>query len=228
MRKPGVTAVVPVRSGSQRVPNKNLRPFGQSSLLEEKLKLLKTVRGIDRLVVSSDSEEMLAVAERLGVETHRRSDYHASSNVPNYEFWTNLAEEIVDTEYFMLANCVAPFIRRESYESMIDHLGVDGCDSVASVEAVRDFIWDNRTKTAVNYDGSKAPNSQDLPDLVKLTFGVCLLKTDDLIRKSNILGDSPYFYRLSQLEALDIDTPFDFEVARRLYDAGVREEADLK
>ena len=39
-----ITAVVAVRAGSQRVKNKNIRPFGNTNLLEMKLQLLKEVK----------------------------------------------------------------------------------------------------------------------------------------------------------------------------------------
>ena len=48
-----ITAVVAVRKGSQRVPNKNIKPFGESNLLEMKLKVLLQVNGIDEIVVMS-------------------------------------------------------------------------------------------------------------------------------------------------------------------------------
>ena len=54
-----VTAVVAVRKGSQRIPNKNITPFGNSNLLEMKLEVLKKVNKIDEIIVNSDCEEML-------------------------------------------------------------------------------------------------------------------------------------------------------------------------
>ena len=66
-----VIAYVGVRGGSQRVPNKNARPFAYDrltnealSLLDVKLKTLLRVANVDRVVVSSESDEMLAAARR--------------------------------------------------------------------------------------------------------------------------------------------------------------------
>ena len=56
-----ITAVVAVRKGSQRVPNKNIRPFGDSNLLQMKLDTLKEVDGIDDIIVNSDCDEMLDI-----------------------------------------------------------------------------------------------------------------------------------------------------------------------
>ena len=64
-----ITAVIPVRKGSIRVKNKNIKPFGNSSLLELKIDLLKQVVGIENIIVNSDSQEMLDIAERKNVNT---------------------------------------------------------------------------------------------------------------------------------------------------------------
>ena len=74
-----ITAVVAVRKGSQRVPNKNIRPFGDSNLLQMKLDTLKEVDGIDDIIVNSDCDEMLDIGRMNDVKTHNRDEYFASS-----------------------------------------------------------------------------------------------------------------------------------------------------
>ena len=66
-----ITAVVPVRKGSVRVKNKNLKPFAGKTLLQIKIEQLKQVSLIDNIVVSSDCDDMLALAAELGVSTPR-------------------------------------------------------------------------------------------------------------------------------------------------------------
>ena len=74
-----ITAVVPVRKGSVRVKNKNMKPFAGSSLLKIKIDQLKQIETIERIIVSSDCKDMLSLASDLGVETHIREEYFASS-----------------------------------------------------------------------------------------------------------------------------------------------------
>lgn len=216
-----ITAVIPVRKGSQRVPLKNVKPFGDTNLLTLKIQTLKKVKNLDKIVVSSDDDDMLQIAKDLGVDTHKRENMYASSSCPNYLFWQNLAMDACQTEYFMLANCVAPFINVTSYETMIDEFkkGVNEntYDSLCSVDKAKDFIWNNDTKECVNYNASQAPNSQNLPNWVKLTFGVCIAKTEDVIKYKNIMGLKPNFYILNQLEAMDIDTMYDFDLCETCF-----------
>ena len=73
-----ITAIVPVRKGSVRVKNKNLKPFAGKTLLQIKIEQLKQVSSIDSIVVSSDCDEMLQLAASLGVSTHTDRDWETA------------------------------------------------------------------------------------------------------------------------------------------------------
>ena len=86
MRKK-ITAIIPVRKGSQRVKNKNFKEFAGTNLLKIKLKTLIEVKTIDNIVISTDSEEAIRIAKEFGVEHHIREEYYASSKCNNSEFY---------------------------------------------------------------------------------------------------------------------------------------------
>ena len=83
MKRGKVTAVVAVRKGSQRVPNKNIRPFGDTTLLDLKLQTLLKVSNLDEIIVNSDCDEMLEIGKKYGVKTVKREPYFASSHATN-------------------------------------------------------------------------------------------------------------------------------------------------
>lgn len=56
-----ITAVIPIRSGSQRVRNKNLRPFAGTTLMENKIEMLLKVPELDSIVVNTNSEEAINI-----------------------------------------------------------------------------------------------------------------------------------------------------------------------
>ncbi len=87
MSRQKLTAIVPVRKGSQRIKNKNFKPFAGKNLLRIKLEILKKIDIIDSIVVNSDSEEALAMADEFGVEQFRREGYYASSECNNSDFF---------------------------------------------------------------------------------------------------------------------------------------------
>ena len=58
------TAIVPVRAGSRRIKDKNIAKLGKTNLLENKINILKKIKLIDNIVVSSDSNKMLEMAKK--------------------------------------------------------------------------------------------------------------------------------------------------------------------
>ena len=59
-----ITAVVPIRSGSQRVKDKNLRPFAGTNLMELKLRTLLQVPELTSIVVNTNSEEAISIVNK--------------------------------------------------------------------------------------------------------------------------------------------------------------------
>ena len=67
-----LVAVVPVRKGSQRVKNKNLKKFSDTNLLTFKIETLKKVKRIDKIIVNTDSDEAVEIAKKLNVDFKKR------------------------------------------------------------------------------------------------------------------------------------------------------------
>ena len=172
MKKGKMTAVVAVRKGSQRIPNKNITPFGSSNLLEMKLELLKKVNNIDEIIVNSDCDKMLAIGQRYGCLTHKREDHYASSIVNNSDFHGHIAE-VTDTDFIFLAPTCSPFISVKSHEQSINTFLNSVCDSLTSVDIIKNHLW--LDKKPLNYTLKNIPNSQDLPDVKRLNYGISII-----------------------------------------------------
>jgi|TARA_R100000479_G_scaffold90165_1_gene44236 N-acylneuraminate cytidylyltransferase len=214
MKKGKLTAVVPVRAGSQRVKNKNTKPFADSNLLKIKLETLKKISMIDNIVVNSDSDEMLDIALSYGVSTHKREEYYASSECNNSEFFKHIAET-TNSDYILCSHVTSPLISAETYFSCVDKFMNSNIENLVTVCDVKDHMWlDGKP---LNYNPSESPNSQDLPDIVGVTYGISILSKDDMVKHKNVITDNPYFYRLDEIESIDIDTEFDFMVAEYVY-----------
>jgi CMP-N-acetylneuraminic acid synthetase len=211
-----LTAVIPIRQGSQRVPNKNFKNFADSNLLEIKIKQLKNVKLIDNIIVNTDSDVAITIAKKHNVGYYKRESYYASSECSNAEHWKNLAET-TDTDYIMHTPCTAPMILSDTYMNCIhSYFNLKSeYDSVNTVKLVKEFMW--LGKNPINYDTKKSPNSQLLPDIKALTFGVSIISKDLMLKKSNVVGINPYLYTLDDFESIDIDTLLDFEFAEFLY-----------
>lgn len=217
-----IAAVVAVRKGSQRIPNKNIKPFGKSNLLDMKIELLKSVKNIDEIIINSDCDKMLDIGLQHGVSIHKRSEYFASSECSNSEFHGHIAE-VTDADTIFLAPVCSPFVEIKSHEEAIE-LYLNGFydkdkeikfDSAISVTEVKNHLWlDNKP---INYDLNNVPNSQDLPDVVKLNYGITITEKKIMKKYKRVVGNAPAFYKLNEIESQDVDTPFDWLVAESIY-----------
>lgn len=216
-----IVAVIPIRTDSQRVKDKNLRPFADTTLLDYKIRTLQQVEELDGIIVNTNSDELVARinGQYAGskVRAQRREDYYASSECSGSEFFQHLGQ-VTDTDIFVYAPCTSPFIKPTTISQCVNlFLKEQGkeCDCVSTVSSIKEFLWlDGK---AINYNPRQAPNSQDLPDIMALNFGCTVTGRDSLIANRNIIGKKPKFIIDSDIEAIDIDTPLDFYIAEQLY-----------
>ena len=210
-----VIAMVPVRAGSTRVPNKNIRPFGDTSLLQLKLRLLKKVDGITDIVVSTDCEISADIARKHDVKVQWRNKYYAGSKVTNDQHWLHIAQTTPGDIVFFAQVC-NPLLRVSSMQNALNSfLSSDAHDSVNSVSSEKKFLWQNGKP--LNYDINVTPKSQDLPDIVSLNFGITIIQRQSMMERKNVVGYKPTFFELDKIESLDIDELIDFKIAEVMY-----------
>ena len=213
-KKPSLSAVITVRKGSQRVKNKNFKKFYKKNLLEYKIEVLKKVKNLDKIIVNTDSDKAIRIAKKFNIDYHKRDKFFASSACKNSDFWQHIAEN-TKSEYIMFTHCTNPFVKIKTYEKFIKIFKKfkNTYDSFNTVTSVKEFLYiKNRP---INFNPSKAPNSQDLPDVFKLNFAINILSTKLMFKKKSVVGNKPFFYNLDQLEGFDINTPIDFDYANK-------------
>ena len=222
-----IAAVIGVRKGSERIVNKNIKPFNDTSLLENKIKTLKKVKNLEEIVVSTDCEKMFKLAQQLGVVAVTRPEYYTSDECPGSENLEFIAKQM-DTEYILYTPVTSPLVKSETYEDIINTFRKldDKYDSVVTMNYVKDFLWEN--DKPLNYDPLNCPRSQDIESIFRLNFGACLLPRETMIKNKYVVGDNPYWYELSETEGVDVDVPFDFNIAELIYEKNIKKEIDKK
>lgn len=209
-----ITAVVPVRAGSQRVKNKSIKPFADTTLLDLKLKSLSKIKTLDRIIVSTDSPQAKVIAEKYNVEIHDRDPYFASSECTNSEFFENIAT-FVECGHILYAPVTAPMILESTYYDFINRYSFCTSNNLVTTGLIKKHLW--LGTEPLNYDIKSSPNSQDLPNIMEINYGLGLISKELLEESKNIVSSNPTFYLLEEDEGVDIDTPLDFEFAEFLY-----------
>jgi len=220
-----ITAVIPVRSGSTRCKNKNIRDFGDTNLLKKKIEILKQVDEIDEILVSSNCDEMLKIASDLGVSTHKRAEKYCTSECSGKDVFFELANNIKN-EIMLYTHCVAPFITIDYYKKCIYEWKTnnDSNTSINTVNNLQHFLWYN--SKPINYDYYNAPPSQTLPIYHVPNFGINIIKTKDVLKYKNIIGKNPKFLTSSSISGTDIDHPHEFVISELLYNHNIECDED--
>jgi N-acylneuraminate cytidylyltransferase len=218
------TAIIPVRAGSRRIPNKNLAPFGDSTLLENKIEVLKGVPEITKILVTSDSEEMLAIAAKHGADTHVRPVEYCDEKTLPFAETVKLVCSVANGEHIVWSPCTSPLVSAVLYSQAIatylEQLN-NGYDSLISVQSLKKFIWDD--EKPLNYElGEKQVPSQQLPNWYIVTNGILIAPRKKMIEWKYTYGRNPYKFIVDAKSAVDIDEPVDLVIAETLlkYNAG--------
>ena len=213
-----IAAVIGVRKGSERIVNKNIKPFNDTSLLENKIKTLKKVKNLEEIVVSTDCEKMFKLAQQLGVVAVTRPEYYTSDECPGSENLEFIAKQM-DTEYILYTPVTSPLVKSETYEDIINTFRKldDKYDSVVTMNYVKDFLWEN--DKPLNYDWPNHPKSQDLSEkFYKLNFGIVIISKEEFNKYNNIKTPVSDLYSIPVDESLDIDNVVEFELAEKMYE----------
>lgn len=134
-----VLAVVPARGGSKGIPLKNLRPIGGVPLVAMVGNVLKTLPEIDRAVVSTDSEEIAAVAQGAGIDApFRRPENLSGDTIGDLDVLTHalLATEELDSTVYdivLMLQPTSPLRKTEHVRGCLEKLVNEDLDAVWTV-----------------------------------------------------------------------------------------------
>ena len=166
--------------------------------------------------MNTDSEEAIQIAKKLNVSYFKREAYFASSKCNNSTFWSNIAKN-TDSEFIMFTNCTSPLIKLNTYQSIVEKFFTlkKSLGSINTVTPIKEFVY--YKDKPINFNPSKAPNSQNLLNTFKLNFAINIISKKEMQKNKTIVSKKPFFYFLDETEGFDIDTMMDFKVAEFLH-----------
>jgi N-acylneuraminate cytidylyltransferase len=142
-RQSSVIALIPARGGSLRVPGKNVRPLAGHPLIAYAIAGARESGLFDRVIVSTDSEDTAAVAQRYGGEVpFLRPAEHAGATSPDIDWVSHLLGALPDRpDAFAILRPTSPFrtaatIRR-AHERFVRLSAAHDIDSIRAVEVVK-------------------------------------------------------------------------------------------
>ena len=166
-----ITAFLPCRKGSQRIPDKNVKEFAgvKGGLLSIKLNQLLNCGEIDSIVVSSNDERVLDFAKQSTdsrVIVDDRPDHLGSSSTTTDEL-IKYVPSIIKEGDVLWTHVTSPFIDEKDYSNIINAYAKQlehGFDSLMTVLKLQGFIWDESNPVSYDRNELKWPMTQNIPD----------------------------------------------------------------
>ena len=215
-----VVALIPARGGSKGIPRKNLAPLGGRPLLAWTVDAALSSRTVTRTVVSTDDEEIAHAAQELGAEVLDRSPDLAADETPMRDAIVHALDELLGTEVLVLLQPTSPLRRAEHVDAAVELLRSSGADSVVSVVEVPHRY---RPGSLMALDGDRLVGLADAQygtrqekPVVYARNGPAILALRAETIGADLYGGDCRAYVMEQRDSVDVDEPFDLELAELL------------
>lgn len=219
-KKPIIWAIIPAKGRSTRVPGKNLKDLCGKPMLAYILETTVSAKGIDKVIVTTDSTDVQKVAEQYGAESpFIRPDYLTEDDVTTREvlqhtldWYEENKDEIPD--YVLLLYPTSPLLKKERIEEAIEIAIRRDSDSVVSGELDKGHYWIEVEGGWVRFYPQKQVNSQYQIPLFVENGAIYLTKAHFM--KRQYAADKADVLIMEPGENIDVDYPEDFAKVEKI------------
>ena len=215
---PDITALVPMRHHSQRVPDKNFRPLAGKPLYYYIISSLLACPEICQVVVDTDSQPIMDGLRQHFPTVHilerpeaLRGDATSMNDILLYD------TSQVQADFYLQTHATNPLLRSSTISYAIHSLLVNfpDYDSLFSVTRRQVRLWDS-SGHAINHDPDVLLQTQDLPPVYEENSCLYIFTRQVLLERHNRLGNHPFMLVIDPSEAWDIDEQLDFDITEFL------------
>lgn len=219
-----VLAIIPARGGSKRLPRKNVLPLNGKPLIAWSIDAGLQSQYIDRIMVSTDCQEIEMVATEYGAESPflRPDDIAgdlASTDSVILHFIEAVSEQF-KADIIVILQPTSPLRLSSDIDNALELLIEKNADGVVSVcECEHSPFWSNTlpedgNMSAFIKEDVKGKRSQDLPNCYRLNGAVYAFTTESIIQKQGIsYAENVFSVEMPTIRSVDIDHALDFKLA---------------
>ncbi len=233
--KARILGVIPARGGSKSIPRKNITPLGGKPLISYMVEAVLESGMVDDLVVSSEDDEILAVAKKYGegkVRLVKRPSELAEDDTPSLPVVKHAVLELEKErgkpyDYVVMFQCTTPLVAPDDIKNAISLLIESGADSVMSVFKTNEshpmkakrLLPDGRLVQYVEGLDETQFTRQKLEPVYRRNGAVYASRRDVVMLKDKLYGGDDIDtrgYVMPEERSVDINSPVDLIVAEAL------------
>jgi CMP-N-acetylneuraminic acid synthetase len=218
-------AIIPARSGSKRLPRKNILDLAGKPLIAWTIEAALESKYIDRIVVSTDSKEISSISRKYGADVpFMRPDELATDETTSIDVVLHQLDQLEECNdsysYVILLQPTSPLRTAENIDESVELLKSRNSDAVISVCKVEHSpLWCNTIPadgSLLNFldDSILNKRSQDLNQYYRLNGAIYLCNIKLLKKEKNFfLKSNSIAYKMNEEQSIDIDSKNDFMCA---------------
>lgn len=213
-------AIIPARGGSKRLPRKNVLPLAGKPLIAWTIESALNSKLVDKVLVTSDDDEILKVSDSFGAATLKRPAALAQDTSTSFDAIKHAIENTEKFDYIVLLQPTSPLRSSQQIDEAIQLLESKSADAIVSVtETEHSPLWANTLPEDDSMTGFLSDNllntrSQDLESYYRLNGAIYICKANKLLEASSFfINENIYAYKMTQASSVDIDTELDFKWA---------------
>ena len=215
-----ITALVPMKHNSVRVPGKNFRDFAGQPLFYYIIETLLICPLISRVVVDTDSPRIqrALTVDFPPVWVLQRPIELCGDKVSMNKILLYDTSQF-EADFYLQTHCTNPLLKPETITKAITTFleNYPECDSLFSATKIQKRLWDGEGYP-VNHNPTVLLCTQDLPPLYEENSCIYMFTGKTLKERKNRMGARPLMFEIDVEEAFDIDTESEFTMAELLYD----------
>lgn len=209
-----LTALVPMRHHSQRVPGKNYRPLAGKPLFHHIIETLLNVPEIDEIVVDTDSQAVMDGLQQHFPQVHiiDRPEHLRADDVPMNDILIHDTAQF-PANFYLQTHSTNPLLKPETVSRAIKSFLADypKWDSLFSVTRLQTRLYDQHGR-AINHDPTVLIQTQDLPPVYEENSCLYIFTRENLLQRHHRIGVTPIMFEIASDEAWDIDEELDFSI----------------
>lgn len=203
-----VVAIIPARGGSKGIPLKNVMSLCGRPLLAWSVRQALAATCVDRVLVTTDAEEIAAVARDEGAEVYWRNAHTATDTAS-----TELAvEEVLDAlgvdqpEYTLLLQATSPIRQPADIDSAITSLIASGADSLFAARRVEGYVWQHTLDAGlVPLHGGRLPRQLRPETVWEENGSLYVFRTESFLAERTRHCGHTVMFEMDPLDSFQLD-----------------------
>lgn len=216
-------AIIPARGGSKGLPGKNILPLAGKPLIVWSVEQALSARSVDRVIVSTDDEEIASISKLAGAEVIYRpmaiSGDEASSESALRHVLDTLSEQCEAPDNVIFLQCTSPIRSPGCIDQAFKEYASKAADSLLSVTPSHRFLWELSADgygEPKNYDPLHRPRRQEMDNTYQENGSIYIFSRAMFERTGSRLGGKIALFVMEEETSYEIDSSTDFAIVEML------------